>query len=295
MTLIAEAELAEDIGDALGKFKIPVEDQAAEVTALVSKLYAVGSALREIDTASNSLDYGRNLRYIQDDLDLVRASLKYTLEDVFRILGKIGNGDRILTESAYRQTWRDITNHFQRVGGGRLSSRLETYRLFLLALYSRLRRFSDPSSFLLKFTQKNTNKHAEAVRSRFNMWACDAKSVVYLRTTIAAQTISLLQLADCPWSLQVFIYCLSGLIILISVVSINRPRSYERERPLNSPTSSHDGVPPAAPELSNQSTDTISNSASASQASTTGSELDHWAKRVFLDMSTTPLPRTGDS
>jgi hypothetical protein len=127
MTLIAEAETAEDIGDAFGKFKVAVDDQAAEVTALVSELYAVGSALREIDDASH----------------LVRASLKYTLDDVFRILGKIGNGDRLLTTAAYRQTWKDIAYHFQREGGGRLSSRLETYRLFLLALCNKLRRFSD--------------------------------------------------------------------------------------------------------------------------------------------------------
>jgi hypothetical protein len=143
MTLIAEAETAEDIGDAFGKFKVAVDDQAAEVTALVSELYAVGSALREIDDASHSPDYGHNLRNIQDDLDLVRASLKYTLDDVFRILGKIGNGDRLLTTAAYRQTWKDIAYHFQREGGGRLSSRLETYRLFLLALCNQLRRFSD--------------------------------------------------------------------------------------------------------------------------------------------------------
>jgi hypothetical protein len=143
MTLIAEAETAEDIGDAFGKFKVAVDDQAAEVTALVSELYAVGSALREIDDASHSPDYGHNLRNIQDDLDLVRASLKYTLDDVFRILGKIGNGDRLLTTAAYRQTWKDIAYHFQREGGGRLSSRLETYRLFLLALCNKLRRFSD--------------------------------------------------------------------------------------------------------------------------------------------------------
>ena len=152
MTLIAEAERAEDIGDALSKFKIPVDDQAAEVTALVSELYAIGSCLRDINTSSQSLDYGHNLRNIQDDLDLVRESLKHTLNDVFRILGKIGNGDRLLNPSAYRQTWRDITYHFQREGGERLSHRLETYRLFLLALCKKLRRSS--SHILLRLVSE---------------------------------------------------------------------------------------------------------------------------------------------
>jgi hypothetical protein len=139
MALTAEAEKAEDIGDAFGKFKVAVDDQAAEVTALVSELYAVGSALRAIDAALQSPDYGLNLRIIEDDLDLVRDSLTYTLDDVFRILGKIGNGDRLLTSAAYRQTWKDITYHFQHRIGGRLCSVLETYRLFLLALWNKLR------------------------------------------------------------------------------------------------------------------------------------------------------------
>ena len=139
MALTAEAEKAEDIGDAFGKFKVAVDDQAAEVTALVSELYAVGSTLRAIDAASQSPNYGLNFRIIEDDLDLVRDSLTYTLDDVFRILGKIGNGDRHLTTAAYRQTWKDITYHFQHRIGGRLYSVLETYRLFLLALSNKLR------------------------------------------------------------------------------------------------------------------------------------------------------------
>src|SRR5207248_6048422 len=63
---------------------------------LVAELYAVGSALREIDAASHSPYYAYNFRNILDDLGLVRDSLNYTLDRVFRILGKIGNGDRIL-------------------------------------------------------------------------------------------------------------------------------------------------------------------------------------------------------
>jgi hypothetical protein len=79
-------------------------------------------------------------------------------------------------------------------------------------------------------------------------------------------------------------------------VSINRHRSYERERPPGSPTSPRDAVPPYAPDLSSQSTDTYSTSTDASQTSTASSELDHWAKRVFSgDMSTTLLTQTGDA
>jgi hypothetical protein len=176
MTLIAEAETAEDIGDAFGKFKVHVDDQAAEVTAIVSELYAVGSALREIDAASHSPDYGHHFRNVQDDLDLVRASLKYTLDDVFQILGKIGNGDRLLTASAYRQTWKDITYHFQREAGGRLSSRLETYHLFLLALCNKLRRLSLTSHFCwvwneLTSTQRRSRANSISRPATPNPWS----------------------------------------------------------------------------------------------------------------------------
>ena len=141
MTLIAEAERAEDVGDAFGKFKVALDhDQAAEVTALVSELYALGNALREIHIAVSSPEYSHGLRYIQDDLGLVRDSLIFTLDDILSILGKIGNGESYLTAAAYRQTWRDIMYHFEREGWGRLLSRLEKYRLFLLALCNKVRR-----------------------------------------------------------------------------------------------------------------------------------------------------------
>ena len=155
MTLTAEAERAEDIGDAFGKFKVAVDDQAAEVTALVSELYAVGSALRAIDADSQLPDYGLNLYIIEDDLELVRDSLTYTLDDVFRILGKIGNGDRLLTTAAYRQTWKDITYHFQHRVGRRLWSVVEMYRLFLLALSNKLRGSSGIFPYSVVFRKAN--------------------------------------------------------------------------------------------------------------------------------------------
>lgn len=141
MTLIAEAERAEDTGDAFAKFRGAVDvDQAAEVTALVAELYAVGSVLREIDIAIHSPEHGRNVRYIEDDLELVRSSLMFTLDDVFKILGKIANGNPHSAQASYRLTWREIVYYFQRDGWGRLCPRLEKYRLFLLAVCTKLKR-----------------------------------------------------------------------------------------------------------------------------------------------------------
>ena len=83
--------------------------------------------------------------------------------------------------------------------------------------------------------------------------------------------------------------------MLTLLVLINRHRSYERERPQIPPTSPRDAVPPQAPDISSQSTDTHSTSTDTSQTSTTSLELDHWAKRVFVDdMSTTLLTQSSD-
>lgn len=130
MTLITEAETAEDIADAFSKFKVAIPEQATDIAALISELYGIGSDLREIDAAIQSPKYGRNIGLIATDLDLVRSSLTFILGDVFKILGEIGNGSRVLIGDDYRRTWKDIYLHFR--GGGRptLLSRLESYRRF---------------------------------------------------------------------------------------------------------------------------------------------------------------------
>jgi hypothetical protein len=143
MTLIADAERAEDIADALSKFKVPVPDQGPEITASISELYAIGSALRDIDTALNSDEYGRNYRLIEKDLDLACSSLNTTIEDIFRILGDIGNGAPILNDGMYRQTWKEIVLFFMQNGRISLRTRLEKYKRFIVELAGIVKRFVD--------------------------------------------------------------------------------------------------------------------------------------------------------
>ena len=73
---------------------------------------------------------------------------------------------------------------------------------------------------------------------------------------------------------------------------MRQPRSYERERPSSSSTSSQNGIAPYAPDVPSSPSATYS----TSQTSTSyDSEVGHWAEGVFnQDISTTPLPRTGD-
>jgi hypothetical protein len=140
MTLIADAENAEDIADAFSKFKAAVPDHAPDITASISDLYAIGSGLRDIDSSLNSAEYNRNFRLIEKDLDLLRSSLHNTVEDIFRILGDIGNGSRVLNDGMYRQTWKDIALFFRQNGRITLRMRLEMYRRFISELANIVKR-----------------------------------------------------------------------------------------------------------------------------------------------------------
>ena len=134
MSLVAEAEKAQDIGAGFSKFLDALPDQATEVTALISELYAISSALRDLDTTVQSREYGANVGLIKEDLELVTLSLAYTLKDVFDLFGDIDTGTDLPTIGAYRQTWKDICLHFKAERRGTLCIRLEKYRRFILEL-----------------------------------------------------------------------------------------------------------------------------------------------------------------
>lgn len=134
MSLVAEAEKAEDIAAGFSKFLSALPDQATEVTALISELYAISSALRDLDTTVQSREYGLNVPLIEKDLELVRLSLAYTLKDVFDKFGDVDTGPNLPTIGAYRQIWKDIWIHFKTERRGTLCERLENYRRFILEL-----------------------------------------------------------------------------------------------------------------------------------------------------------------
>src|SRR6266498_1862837 len=140
MNLLADAEDAQDIGAAFSKFLDALPDQAADVTGLIAELYAISAALRELDNTIHSRQYGHRAHLIKDDLDLVCASLSYTLKDAFDILGEIRAKGDAPTVGAYRQTWKEICYHFQRESRGSLSMRLERYKRFITELSNVMKR-----------------------------------------------------------------------------------------------------------------------------------------------------------
>ena len=141
MTLIPEAERAEEIADGLAKFRGPNSDQIQHINAAISELNALSFGLRDLNSLLLA-DRGRLIRDIEDDLDLVHSSIIFTLRDVWTLLGKIGNGQPgALVPSDYRQTWREIERYGRSTRSQTLTTHLGIYKQFVFALCRILQRF----------------------------------------------------------------------------------------------------------------------------------------------------------
>ena len=123
-SLIAEAENAQDIAEAFTRFLDPARGWAAEITGLIAELYAISSALRDLNSTAAEPRYYRDYNLIREDVRLILYSLNYTFEDVFRLLGRL---DRL----SYGQVWLEIMEFFQLESGNTLCRRLELYKIFL--------------------------------------------------------------------------------------------------------------------------------------------------------------------
>lgn len=132
MALIAVAEKAQDIAAGFNKFLDPVPEIATEITGLISECYAISSALRELNTATQDPRYAYDYVFVNKDVSTVRQSLDYTFQDVFRLFGGLGRpAGHISNRTLYNQVWREIDDHFYRESNSSLCKRLEYNRLYL--------------------------------------------------------------------------------------------------------------------------------------------------------------------
>lgn len=131
--LIAVAEKAQDISAALDKFLVPVDDQSAEIMALMAECLSTSSALRELDRKIG--DFPHHPRYpdISYDLTTVKESLNYTFKDVQRIFGGLGRV-MVVPHAEYGYVWRDLCDYFRAESGNTLQRRLEIYYTVLQEL-----------------------------------------------------------------------------------------------------------------------------------------------------------------
>ena len=126
MELIAVAEECIDIAEALRRFLIPVDDESAEITALIAECYSVSSALRNLERTIGPFPHHRYYPNISYNLTTVKDSLNFTFEDVHRILGRLGRV-AVIPRAEYGYVWDDLYDFFYRESGNALRRRLEIY------------------------------------------------------------------------------------------------------------------------------------------------------------------------
>lgn len=269
MILVDEAQRAVAIADALSRFRDALAEQHADdLSFTIGELNKLDYSLRQIDKLLVSSD-GHTIGFIKDDLNLVHESITYTLEDVWEILGRTGNGNHNPSASAYRQTWKEISLHCRTHGRQNLGHRIETYRLFVAELCTILKR-RPPSQRVI-----------EDIRGD-------------LRVLLENQDRRLITMTDVTAGLT------------LDIGAMPRPKSYERERLGASPTSPtesrdswHSGfIPPPVvqaplPTFADEPGSPTATFSTTSRDSSGEGEYLHWAKEVFKDLSTisaTPLP-----
>ncbi|RAL15407.1 uncharacterized protein BO97DRAFT_431995 [Aspergillus homomorphus CBS 101889] len=280
MALRTSADNAEDVAAGFRLFRDPLPEHSTEITSLIADLYAISTSLKNLEDLTRNRTYRRNLHAIQPDLELVRTSLKYTLEDVVEFFGDL-EGRRGSSREMYRRTWLVLCAFFREQSQDSLSTRLAKYKAFLSDLEA-LMKGNAPDDRLMSSLRRNLNS-----------------LLVQQESQVASQLGSLsLSSPSSSSSSSSNTSTEPG-----SPVSDRRPRtrrSYERARPSHhgpqSPTSASSAtfsdIPPSAPDAPDSPSTTTATSHSTS-SSVVG---DHWARRVFLDEHTnTPIPYIGES
>lgn len=142
MALRTSAEDAEDAAAGFHTFRAPLPEHAAEVTGLISDLYAISSSLTSLDAFSQDVQYRRHWPRVQPDVELVRSSLKYTIEDIFDYMHRLGNGRN--SPDNYKRVWVSMCRFFWDESQYSLSTRLARYRVFLRELGEAMKKYVWP-------------------------------------------------------------------------------------------------------------------------------------------------------
>jgi hypothetical protein len=132
MALRLSAVNAEEVAAGFTTFRDPLPEHAAEVTSLIADLYSISSLFASLDALYLDIRYRRNFSLIQPDLELVRISLKYTLEDIFGFFRSLDGGKS--SPAHYKRTWKNIHEFFWNESHYSLATRLAKFRTMLREL-----------------------------------------------------------------------------------------------------------------------------------------------------------------
>lgn len=130
MALRTSADNAEDVAAGFRMFREPLPEHATEITGLIAELYAISSSLNTLEDLTRHPLYRQNFPIVRPDLELVRTSLKCTLEDIVDFFGDLEVHRRVDRE-IYKRTWLDLCDFFRNESRDSLATRLAKYRAFL--------------------------------------------------------------------------------------------------------------------------------------------------------------------
>lgn len=127
MALRTCADNAEYVATGFSMFRDPLPEYATEITGLIANLYVISSSFKTLEDLTKNRLYRRNLPGAWSDIELVRTSLKYTLEDIVDFFGDLEVSPRVV----YSRTWFDMCDFFRNESRDSLAMRLEKYKAFL--------------------------------------------------------------------------------------------------------------------------------------------------------------------
>ncbi|TPX19678.1 hypothetical protein DIZ76_017470 [Coccidioides immitis] len=113
MNLLEIAPHTEDIGASLIKFIKPVPAHSVNLATVVSEFFSISASLRILANFQASAIHRPRFILINDDLQLVYASLRHTLRDIYDALNRMTAAARGLDVSqSYPQTWSLLWDFF---------------------------------------------------------------------------------------------------------------------------------------------------------------------------------------
>ncbi|KAL4810290.1 hypothetical protein BDV18DRAFT_55618 [Aspergillus unguis] len=279
MALSVSAGIAEEVAAGFRRFREPLPEHATEITGIIADLYTISTSLKKLEELSQHRHHGTIFNVARSDVDLVSASLQYTLDDVVDYFGNL-EGRKGASRTAYKRTWAGMSKFFMDESDETLTARLMKYKVFLKELEDLIRE-AGPDYLHMSRLREGFRVLLAQQDSHF------ARRMGGLSITSASSTSSNSTAPNSP-------------------VSDRRPRnrrSYERARPPHlspTPTSPSSGsffdIPPLAPKAPGSPVTSSATSHSLGSHSMNSNALsDHWAAQVFFQPRTeTRVPNQGD-
>ncbi|KAI9374685.1 hypothetical protein BJX61DRAFT_274704 [Aspergillus egyptiacus] len=275
MALSVTANLAEEVAAGFRPFREPLPEHATEITGLIADLFAISTSLKALEDLSQHREYRSVFHVARSDVELVKASLHYTLDDVVDFFGDLDRrrGSR---RSAHKRIWDNMCSFFSDESGDSLAIRLAKYKSFLKELEDLIKDARPDLLYMSRLREAFKELLAQQ----------DARLAMRLGAMSVTSASSSSSSGTAP----------------STPVSERKPRtkrSYERPRPPHlspqSPTSPSSGsfdIPPLAPEAPGSPI----RSSVTSQSLGSNSLSEHWATQVFSKPRTaTRLPNRNDT